>query len=88
MGYFFNNKILKTIPLIFLLLISIKIIYTYNDIKDKEFEFAKKEAEALTSYVISNRTYYQKLFLDGTIKLNETTLKALPAYSSKIISDE
>ena len=88
MSYFFNNKILKTIPIIFLFLIAFKILYTYNDIKDKEFEFAKKEAEVLTSYVISSRSYYQKLFLSGTLVLDEKTLKALPAYSSKIISDK
>ncbi|PHS57636.1 MAG: diguanylate cyclase [Sulfurimonas sp.] len=87
MNYIINNKFLKIIPLIFLLLIVIKIIHSYIDIKEKEDEFAKKEAEVLTSYVISSRQYHQKLFLDGTIELNKRTIKSLPAYSSKIISD-
>jgi len=82
-----NKKILRITPFIFLFFITIKIIYTYYNIKAKEFEFAKKESEVLTSYVVSSRNYHQKLFLDNTLQLNEKTLKALPAYSSKIISD-
>ncbi|MCW8894695.1 MAG: EAL domain-containing protein [Sulfurimonas sp.] len=82
-----NDKILKAIPVIFFVLIILKILYTYYDIKDKEYEFAKKEAEVLNSYAVSNRHYYQNLFLNGTLKLDERTLQALPAYSSNIISD-
>ncbi|MCF6310752.1 MAG: EAL domain-containing protein [Sulfurimonas sp.] len=84
---YFNNKILKIIPLIFLVVVSSKIIYTYNDLKTKEYEFAKKEAEVLNSYVMSNRNYYRKLFVNGDIILDANTLQALPAYSSHIISD-
>lgn len=82
-----NNKILITIPIIFLLVIAFKIVYTYNDTKNKEYDFAKKEATVLNNYTLSNRAYYKQLFIDGTLELNEKTLHALPAYSSKIISD-
>lgn len=85
--YSLNSKVLKVIPVIFLLIGTTKIIYTYFEIKDREADFAKKEAEVLNSYAIQNRTYYQKLFLNGTLDLNEKTLPALPAFSSHVISD-
>ncbi len=82
-----DKKFLQIIPFIFLALIIVKIIYTYIDIKEKQFEFAKKEAEVLTSYVTIDRLYHQNLFLNNYLKLDKDTLKILPAYSSKIISD-
>lgn len=85
--YNLNSKILKLIPIIFLLVGTIKITYTYFETKNRESDFAKKEAEVLNSYTIENRIYYQKLFLDGTLNLSEKTLSALPAFSSHIISD-
>jgi len=84
---FLNDKILKSIPLIFLVVILLKITYSYFDIKAREYDFAKKEAEVLNSYVIESRLYYQTLFLDGAIDINEKTLPALPAFSSPIISE-
>ena len=84
--YNFNNKILRTIPIIFLIFGAIKITYTYFDIKEKEADFAKKEAEVLNSYAIENRLYYQNLFFNGTLELNEKTLQGLPAFSSHVIS--
>lgn len=85
--YNLNSKVLKLIPIIFLLIAIIKVTYTYFETKKREADFAKKEAEVLNSYAIENRTYYQKLFLDGTLNLSEKTLSALPAFSSHIISD-
>jgi diguanylate cyclase (GGDEF)-like protein len=86
MKYFTNYKLIRIAPVIFLLLISLKIFYTYQDIKQNEYNFANEEAKVLTSYVVSNRTYYQNLFLNGTLEINANTLKALPAFSSHIIS--
>lgn len=83
----FNNKVLKLIPIIFFIILVLKIGYSYNDMENKKYEFAKKEAEVLKNYAISNRNYYQNLFIDGTIKLDADTLKAFPAYSSNIISN-
>lgn len=85
--YNLNSKILRLIPLVFLVIIILKVIYTYFETKNREYDFAKKEAEVLNSYAIENRMYYQKLFLNETIKLSQKTLPALPAFSSHIISD-
>ena len=82
----FNSKILYIIPFIFLIFIIFRISYSYNDIKTQEFNFAKTEAEVLNSYVMANRNYYQKLFINDTIHLNANTVVALPAYSSRLIS--
>ncbi|PNV84027.1 MAG: hypothetical protein C0627_02365 [Sulfurimonas sp.] len=87
MKNFLNDKVLKTIPVIFLIIVLIKITYSYFEIKEREYDFAKKEAEVLNSYAIENRMYYQNLFLNGTLTINEKTLPALPAFSSHIISE-
>ena len=81
-----NRNFLKIIPLLFLLIGATKITYIYFETKEREADFAKKEAEVLNSYAVENRNYYQQLFLDGTIRLNEKSLPALPAYSSHPIS--
>jgi len=86
MKHFKNYKLIRIVPVIFLLLISLKIFFTYQNIKQDEYKFANEEAKTLTSYVTSSRTYYRGLFLDGTLEINANTLKALPAFSSHIIS--
>lgn len=87
MKSFFNDKVLKIIPFVFFIVVLLKIVYTYFDIKHREYEFAKQEAEVLNSYFIENRRYYQGLFLDGTLDINEKNLPALPAFSATPISE-
>ena len=86
MKSFLNDRILKTIPVIFLIVIMLKVTYSYFETKERGYEFAKKEAEVLNSYAIENRIYYQNLFINGTLTISEKTLPALPAFSSLIIS--
>jgi diguanylate cyclase (GGDEF)-like protein len=84
----FNKKILNLIPIIFLVIILLKVIYSYKHLKENEYNFAKKEAEVLNVYAIKHRDYYQQLFINKSILLNKKTLKALPAYSNSLISKE
>jgi len=84
----FNRRVLNLIPVIFLIIILLKVTYSYNNLSHKEREFAKKEAEVLSSYSLAHRDYYQKLFIDKTIPLTKKTIKALPAYSNGIISQK
>jgi diguanylate cyclase (GGDEF)-like protein len=65
----------------------LRVVYAYNDTKERRYEFAKKEAEVLNSYAITHREYYQNFFINKTIPLNKETLSALPAFSSSIISE-
>jgi diguanylate cyclase (GGDEF)-like protein len=86
MGNLLNNKVLKTIPVIFLIVIILRISYSYNDTKNKQYEFAKQEARVLYEYITTDRAYHRKLFADNTLSLDASTLKILPAFSSHTIS--
>ena len=85
---FFNNNILYFVTVIFIAVIIFRIISVYFDTKEREYQFAQKEAEVLNSYAMVHRNYYQNFFIDKTIPLNEKTLHALPAFSSLPISDQ
>ena len=63
-------------------------MYDYNSLLSNESGFAKKEAEVLNAYALTHRNYYQTLYIDKSIPLNENSLKGLPAYSSLSISQE
>jgi len=82
-----DKKLLYLIPIVFVVIIIFRITYAYEDTKAKEYQFAKKEAEVLNSYVITHRNYYQKFFINKDIALNEKTIHALPAYSAAPIND-
>ncbi|MFK5938317.1 MAG: EAL domain-containing protein [Sulfurimonas sp.] len=86
MNEILNKKVLNLIPIVFLIIILLKIIYSYNHLKEDKYNFAKKEAEVLNDYALIHRNYYQHLFVNKTIPLNSKTLKVLPAYSNSIIS--
>ena len=85
--YNFNSRVLRVIPFIFLIFGITKVLYTYFELKNREADFARKQAEVLNSYAVENRSYHQGLFLNGILELNEKNLPALPAFSSHIISE-
>jgi len=88
MEKYLNRKILYIIPVIFLLVLIFRIVYSYNDTQEQMREFAQKEAQVLKSHALAHRYYYQHLYFDNTIPLNESTFKGLPAYSSFYINQE
>ncbi|MCK4874894.1 MAG: EAL domain-containing protein [Sulfurimonas sp.] len=88
MHSYFNNKILKIIPIIFLIVLISKLMYTYNDSNKRESEFAKQEARILYDYVSANRGYHRALFTNGSLTLNSNTIQILPSFSSNKISKE
>jgi len=49
-------------------------------------DFVQRQAQTLNSFMMVHRNYYQKLYIDKTIPLNETTLLGLPAFSAYEIS--
>lgn len=87
MDALFNKRVLLSIPLLFLFVISLRIGFAYNKITEQQYEFAEQEAKVLNAYAMTHRVYYQKLFINKTITLNSKTLPALPAFSSAFISD-
>ena len=88
MDKYLNRKILFIIPIIFLLVLLFRIVYSYNDTQKQMQEFALKEAKVLKSYALAHRYYYQDLYFNKTIPLSEKTLKGLPAYSSYYINQK
>ena len=82
-----DKNLLYLIPVIFIIIIIFRITYIYDDTKVKEYQFAKKEAEVLNSYVLTHRNYYQKFFINKDIVLNKKTIHALPAYSAAPINE-
>ena len=86
MEKYLNRKILYIIPVIFLLVLLLRIFYSYHDTKKQMQEFAQKEAQVLKFHALTHRYYYQDLYFNKTIPLNKDTLKGLPAYSSFYIN--
>lgn len=86
MNTIFNKKILYLIPMIFLIIILLRISYAYNEANARKYDFALKEAEVLNTYAMAHRIYYQHFFINKIIPLSEETLPALPAASSYPIS--
>lgn len=86
MGKHFSSRVLL-IPIVFLIVIIFRIVYAYDDVQERKYNFAKKEAEVLNSFAMSHRNYYQSFFVNKTIKLSAETLPALPAFSSSLISN-
>ena len=84
---FIQEKIFYIIPLIFVIIASVRITYAYFDIKKQEESFAKNEAQVLNEFFMVNRNYYQDMFLTHVLELNEKTLSAFPAFSASEISD-
>ncbi len=88
MEKYLNRKVLFFIPIIFLVMLLFRIVYSYTDTVKQMNEFAYKEAQVLEAYAMAHRDYYQKLYFDKTIPLNSNTLKGLPAYSSYHINQK
>ncbi|NOX16052.1 MAG: EAL domain-containing protein [Epsilonproteobacteria bacterium] len=87
MHKYFDDKILYLVPIVFFIIVVIKVFIDYSFSINSEFYFAKKEAQVLNTYFFAHRNYYQKLFADNVILLNKNTIKALPLYSSSFISN-
>ena len=88
MDEIFNRRVLYIIPIIFLIVIGIRITYSYQSTESKAYSFAKTEAEVLNSHAMAHREYYQKLYITKVIPLSEDTLRGLPAFSSRPISEK
>ncbi|MCD6432408.1 MAG: DUF3365 domain-containing protein, partial [Sulfurimonas sp.] len=87
MSKHFNSRILILIPIVFLIVIVFKLFYAYNDVEERKYNFAKKEAEVLNSFTMSHRNYCQNFFVNKIIELTPKTLPVLPAFSSLPISE-
>jgi diguanylate cyclase (GGDEF)-like protein len=79
---------IKIVPFVFLFLVSSKIYFTYQNTLQNEYDFANKQANAVASYALASRVYHHELFINNMIKLDTDTLKALPAFDARFISEK
>ncbi|MFT5659894.1 MAG: PAS domain S-box-containing protein/diguanylate cyclase (GGDEF)-like protein [Sulfurimonas sp.] len=52
------------------------------------YNFVQKQSQTLNQFMLVHRNYYQNLYLNKTIPLNEKTLLGLPAFSAFEISQQ
>ncbi|MEA1891980.1 MAG: EAL domain-containing protein [Campylobacterota bacterium] len=70
----------------FFIIAFVRIYINYNDNKKNVEEFIFEQSKLIDSLYITHRDYYQDLYLNGTIKLDEDTVVGLPAYAASKIS--
>jgi len=83
---FISTKTIVLFPILFIILLVINFGFNYYDNKNKMYDFVKRQAQTLNSFMMVHRNYYQKLYIDKTITLNKNTLLGLPAFSAYQIS--
>ena len=86
MTHMFKKNILYTVLAVFVIIAVVRAVLAYNDVLSRAYDFAKNEATVLGDFMMIHRDYYQSLYINKTIPLDEKTLKGLPAYSSSTIS--
>lgn len=84
--YILSTKTIILLPLVLFFIITLNIIYTYYDNERNINDFALQQAQTLNSFIVVHRDYYQKLYLDKIIPLDEKTLVGVPAFSALEIS--
>lgn len=81
-----SKKLITIVPILFLLVIFVRISINYFENKASVEEFISQQAKLIDSLYLTHRDYYQELYLQDTIHLNEKTLPGLPAYSAAEIA--
>lgn len=81
-----SKKLILVVPIIFFLIASIRIFINYNENKKNVEEFISEQSRMINSLYMTHRSYYQNLYLNKIIKLDEKTIQGLPAYSAAAIS--
>lgn len=83
-----STKTLLLAPILFVIIFLIRIGADYYDSQNKMYDFAQKQSQVLNAFMIVHRNYYQNLYLNGTLPLNEKSLLGLPAFSAFEISKQ
>ena len=81
-----STKTIIVIPVLFVFISLIKIGFNYYDSNNRMYDFVHKQAQTLNQYIIVHRSYYQNLYLNKIIPLNQKTILGLPAFSAFEIS--
>lgn len=83
-----STKKIIIIPLIFFILLVVKVSIDYYESTHRMHSFIEKQAQNLNIFMLTHRNYYQSLYLNETIKLDEKTVLGLPAFSAFEISKQ
>ncbi|MEA3522177.1 MAG: EAL domain-containing protein [Campylobacterota bacterium] len=83
-----SKRLFLLFVFIFIFSGALKTAYNHYIAYEHENEFVLRQAKTLNSFMLVHRDYYQKLYLDKTILLNEKTVLGLPAYSARDISKQ
>ena len=76
------RKAIVYLPLVFILIVFVRIMINYHANTAALEEFAYKQASTLKAFMSAHLAYYLNLYEKGSIPLNEESLKGLPAFSS------
>jgi len=81
------DKLIFFLTIAFMFVIFARTAYTYADMNKQMARFAMDQAQVLDDYMLVHRQYYQKLFIDKKLEVNETQILALPAVAANPISE-
>ncbi|MEA2112337.1 MAG: EAL domain-containing protein [Campylobacterota bacterium] len=83
-----SKRFLFSVPIIFIIVATLKIAYSYDLMKEAERTIIFDESKVLSDFMMTHRSYYQNLYINKDIVLNKKTLPGLPAFSAYDISRE
>ncbi|WP_373034552.1 EAL domain-containing protein [Sulfurimonas sp.] len=81
-----SKRLIIIVPIMFFIIAIVRISLNYHDNKKSVEQFISEQAKLVDSLYMIHRDYYQNLYLNKTIKLDEKTLAGLPAFSAAQIS--
>lgn len=77
-----SKKLIVVVPIIFFIIAFIRIYINYNENVKNVKQFVLEQSKLIDSIYITHRNYYQNLYINNNIKLDEDTLLGLPSYSA------
>ncbi|PHQ65481.1 MAG: GGDEF domain-containing protein [Sulfurimonas sp.] len=81
-----SRKLIIIVPIMFFIIAFVRISLNYFENKKSVEEFISEQSKLVDSLYMTHRNYYQNLYLEKIIKLDEKTIAGLPAYSASEIS--
>ena len=82
-----SKKLIIIVPILFFIIALVRVYINYNENKNNVRNFIFEQSKLVDSLYMTHRSYYQSLYVKNIIKLDSETIKGLPAYSAKPISN-
>jgi PAS domain S-box-containing protein/diguanylate cyclase (GGDEF)-like protein len=81
------DKLIIFLTISFIFVVVARTSYAYVEMNKQMGRFAIEQAQTLDDFMLVHRHYYQKLFIDKKLEVNEKQILALPAMASNAISE-